>query len=383
MASTTKAENIVFITTGLATGGAEIMLYRILREIDRQQFNPFVIALLGEGKVGTQISSLNIPVYYLNLQEKSSALKSIVYFREIIKRVNPSKLQGWMYHGNLAAQIGQFFSFDKVDVFWSIHNTNPEVEKVSTRALGFLLKLLSRYPRNILYVSEASRQQHEKKGFSSYHSKVIPNGFDISRFQPSEKLRRSFRKELLLDNDVVLIGLIARFHPMKDHQTFLKAASIMCQSRTDVYFVLAGSGVNYENSQLSNCIDQLNIRDRVYLLGERHDTDCINAALDVATVSSAYAESFPLVIGEAMASGTPCVVTDIGASAEIVGNTGVVVPPRSPEKLFQGWSKILDLNFEEKVNMDILARERIIKLFSLDKVVDQYEKSWQIADVLD
>jgi glycosyltransferase involved in cell wall biosynthesis len=366
-------KKIVFITTGLSTGGAEIMLYRILQRIDRDKFAPSVISLLGGGKIGEKISKLDIPVHYVNLRKDFSIVKSMVVLTSIAKEINPDKIQGWMYHGNLAAQLLGLFVLKKTEIFWSIHNTNPEVEKNSTRLLGAILRFLSIYPKRILYVSEASRQQHEENGFVRHSSLVIPNGFDLDKFQPSKDLRCRFREELGVSNDAFLIGLIARFHPMKDHSNFLHASAILCRESKNVYFVLAGSDVDYQNPALVNLINKLNIQDSVFLLGERQDTELINAGLDVSTVSSAYAESFPLVIGEAMASGVPCVVTNIGASAEIVGQTGVVVEPKSPESLAQGWLTILTLSPEERAQLGALARARVIDLFALGRIIEQYE----------
>jgi glycosyltransferase involved in cell wall biosynthesis len=373
MAFNSPSKKVVFITTGLSTGGAEIMLYRLLQRIDRDKFIPSVISLLGGGTIGKQISELNIPVYYVNLQKDFSIVKSMIFLTRIAQEINPDKIQGWMYHGNLAAQLLGLSVLKKAEIFWSIHNTNPEAEKNSTRLLGAILKSLSIYPKRILYVSEASRQQHERNGFVRHSSQVIPNGFDLDKFQPSKDLRCSFREELGISSDSFLIGLIARFHPMKDHFNFLHAAAILHRKNKDIYFVLAGSDVNYQNSALVDLINELNIQDSVFLLGERQDTDRINAGLDVSTVSSAYAESFPLVIGEAMASGVPCVVTNIGASAEIVGQTGVVVEPKSPESLAQGWLTISILSPEERAQLGALARARIIDLFSLDRIIEQYE----------
>lgn len=352
------------------------MLYRILRKINRDKFKPVVISLLGQGKVGGLIAEIDIPVFYLNFERSKkgfSFYQSIQLLRQILQETKPTKIQGWMYHGNLVTSLAHLFFYGEADIFWSIHNTNPECERLLTRLVGFSLKVFSKSPKKILYVSEVSRLQHESVGFHKERSQVIPNGFDVSTFQPSTKLRGEFRKEINVSNDVFLIGLVARFHPMKDHLNFLQAASLLCRERSDVCFVLAGSGVDESNSTLTAWIHELNIQEKVFLLGERQDINYINASLDIATVSSAYSESFPLVIGEAMASGIPCVVTDVGASAEIVGQTGFVVKPRSPESLFLAWLKVISMNSQDRYQLGMLARQRVTDLFALDKIIEQYE----------
>lgn len=100
-------------------------------------------------------------------------------------------------------------------------------------------------------------------------------------------------------------------------------------------------------------------------------------AFDLATLSSAYGEGFPNVIGEAMASGVPCVVTNVGDSAYIVGDTGTVVPTRNPEALAHAWDAMLDRIEKEGCELGVRARERLCRLFSDDALIKQSQQALQ------
>jgi glycosyltransferase involved in cell wall biosynthesis len=202
---------------------------------------------------------------------------------------------------------------------------------------------------------------------------VIPNGIDTRQFVPSAQARLSVRSELRLSEDALLIGLIGRFHPMKDHANFLKAAALVSKTHPLAHFVLVGRDVDRQNQRLNKSIEELGLADRVHLLGERQDTARLTAALDIFSLSSSYGESCPNVIGEAMACGVPCVVTDIGDARWIVGEAGRVVPPRAPQALAGAWKEIIDLGPDTRKALGVFARSRVIENFPLHSVIARYE----------
>jgi glycosyltransferase involved in cell wall biosynthesis len=157
---------------------------------------------------------------------------------------------------------------------------------------------------------------------------------------------------------------------MKDHATFLNAAKVVIAQRPDVHFVAAGRGVDVAPA-IAGAVDRLDLHGRVHLLPERSDAPRFLAALDVA-VSSSYGEAFPNVVAEAMACGTPCVATDVGDSARIVGEAGVIVPPGDPASLAAGIAYVLDLDDAAYATFGRMARERIVSMFSLEAAAAQY-----------
>lgn len=370
---------IVYITTGLSRAGAEIMLYNLLSNINRDRFEPTVISLMDKGAIGEQIEKLSIPVHCAGMLEGKPSIASARRIIELIRKIQPDLIQGWMYHGNLAAQFFNFITGQKTPLLWSIHHSlhNISGEKPLTQAIIRVGSWTSKYINKVAYVSEKSLDQHLKIGYSKVNACLIPNGFDTDKFKPSSVVRQTFRHELNISDDTFLIGSLARYHPMKDQANFLKAAKILLADCPETKFVMIGINVDHENATLTSLIDKLGIVESIYLLGQRKDVPQITPALDILTTSSAFGEAFPMVVGEAMSCGVPCVVTDIGDTAWIVGNTGKVVPPKNSTALAKAWQEMISMDKSAREGLGKSARNRIMDKFSLDKIVDQYEHLYQ------
>ncbi|MEA5597651.1 glycosyltransferase [Rivularia sp. UHCC 0363] len=372
---------IVFITTDLDMGGAEIMLYNLLSKINRQRFCPVVVSLIDGGVWGNRIKALGIPVHTIKMQQGRPTPTGLLRLIKTVNQLKPDIIQGWMYHGNLAAQLASIFSAGKIRVFWSIHHspTSLSSERIMTRAIIKVGANISQFNHKVIFVSQNSQKLHEQLGYNSDNSCVIPNGFDTDLFKHSVTAKRELRDELNLPESSLMIGLICRYHPMKDHANFLKAAALIANNYSEVNFILAGTDVDENNTFISRLIEELNISSQVHLLGERHDIDRILAGLDIVSLSSAYGEAFPLVIGEAMSCGVPCVVTDVGDSGLIVGHTGKIVPPSNSQALANAWKDLISIGAEGREVLGKAARERIIASFSLESVVNRYEKLYETA----
>ncbi|MBD2678370.1 MULTISPECIES: glycosyltransferase [Nostoc] len=365
---------IIYIITGLSTGGAEVMLYKLLSKINRQRFSPVVISLMDSGTWGDRIVNLGIPVYTIGMKPGTLKLINIWRMIHIVRQLKPDLIQGWMYHGNLAAQFVRLFIFRQVPVFWNIRHSlhSLELEKPRTTIIIKLCARFSHLPKKIIYNSQNSSKQHEKIGYCLEKTCVIPNGFETEKYIPSTEARLGVRSELNIPENSLLIGLIGRYHPIKDHFNFLQAAALLIKSYSNVQFVLVGNQVDWDNHILSELIHELGLIQHIYLLGERHDVPRLTAALDIAS-SSSSGEGFPNVIGEAMSCGVPCVVTDVGDSGWIVGDTGKVVPPKNPEALANAWQALINIGKDGRESLGKAARARVIKCFSLDSIVTEYE----------
>jgi glycosyltransferase involved in cell wall biosynthesis len=229
----------------------------------------------------------------------------------------------------------------------------------------------------ILYNSKIGAIQHRDFGYQTEKTLVVPNGFDTELFAPSMEARSDVRLELGVAENTILIGLVGRYNPMKDHANFLRAAALLLKSHPDVHFVLSGRGVAWENQALTKLVRVLVLAERVHLLGERHDMPRLAAALDIASSSSAFDEGFPNVVGEAMSCGVPCVVTDVGDSAWVVGKTGRVVPPRDWEALCAAWRELVEMETAARRALGTRARQRVKEQFSIEKVARQYERIYE------
>ncbi len=372
----------VHIVTNLYTGGAEMMLYKLLSHINRERFEPIVVSLMDEGTLGDCLEALDISVYTINMKRGLPTIPSFWQLIHTLSQIQPDLIQGWMYHGNLAAQLTSYFLHTSisVSVLWNIRHSlySLDYERARTRFIIQLSTQLSNFPQKVIYNSRVAASQHESIGYCHDNTVVIPNGFDTEKFAPSSGARMSVRKELRISINTILIGLIGRYHSMKDHDNFLQAAASLrkhCPD-IDIQFLLVGRGVNWDNQHLYKLIKELGLTEKIHLLGERKDIPRLSAALDIAA-SASYSEAFPNVIGEAMSCGVPCVVTDVGDSAWIVGNTGRIVPPRNPQLLARGWKELIDMGAEPRKALGKAARDRIIGNFSLGSVVAQYESLYE------
>jgi glycosyltransferase involved in cell wall biosynthesis len=230
-------------------------------------------------------------------------------------------------------------------------------------------------PSKIVCCSELAQRTHLELGYRGDKIVVIPNGFDLSQFKPDAEARASLRAELGLAPDALVVGQVGRFHAQKDHHNFFQAAHRVLARLPEVQFVLCGRDVTWQNAQLCEWVGA--DRARFHILGERGDIPRISAALDVACSSSSYGEAFPLVIGEAMAAGVPCVVTDCGDSALMVGETGRVVPIRDPAAFAEAIGGLLALGPDGRAALGAAARRRIAERFELRQIAARYQQLWR------
>jgi glycosyltransferase involved in cell wall biosynthesis len=364
---------IAHIISGLDTGGAELFLERLIRCLPAQEFEHTVISLTSLGRTGERLRSSGVQVHALQSGWHPLGIAKLAALNSIMKKVHPGLIQGWMYHGNLAAYIAARMSGRRYPMLWNIRHSLDQWthEKIGLRAVVRLGGRLSTAPQRIIFNASSAAQQHERLGYPQSKACIIPNGFDLQVFSPIKPLRISMRKQLALRSDDVLVGMIARFHPLKDHENFLRAARIVADSNHDARFVLVGKGITSQNGTLMDLVRELRLEKRLMLLGERDDIAHILNALDIC-VSSSSSEAFPNAVGEAMSCQVPCVVTDVGASGELIADTGILVPPRSHELLASGILQLQRAGAEQRRQRGIAARERIRGHYSNNEIARQY-----------
>lgn len=365
---------IVFVITGLSVGGAEMMLLKLLSQLDRSRFSPYVISLTTEGEIGSRLAELNIPVFVLNMHSAKSRTVCLFKMVKIIKRLNPSVVQTWMYHADLVGGIAARLAGVE-HIVWCIRNSN--LSKTATKLTTLMVVKLCAYcsrwlPEQIISCSRRAMDIHVEVGYAVSKMLVIPNGFDLHCFGPNPAARESVRQEIGVDACTPLVGLIGRFDPQKNHLGFVEAAKVVHQERPDAHFLLAGRNVDQSNRVLRGAINSAGLNDNCHLMGLRDDVPRLMAALDVLLLSSS-GEAFPNVIGEAMACEVPCVVTDVGDSAYIVGETGRVVASGDMVSLADNVMGLLSMGSDELASLGRSARIRVANLFEINSVVHCYE----------
>jgi len=370
--------SLVHLITGTGTGGAELMLERLVSRIDRGSFDVRVISLTGVGEVGERMRLAATAVEGAGLRRGRLDPRAPWIVAGMLRGC-ADVVQTWMYHADL---IGGFAArlAGRIPVAWNIrHSTlDPSRDRRTTILTARACALLSRaVPQAIVCCSNASKQTHERLGYDASKMIVIPNGFDTERFSPDPGARGRIRAELGIDPSAAVVGLVARLHPQKDHGTFLRAAGILLARRPGTRFVLCGEGVIPSDPSLARLLRDTGTGEAALLLGRRDDISALQAAFDVGASSAVGGEGFPNVIAEAMACGVPCVVTDVGDSEEIVGDTGIVVPAGDPEALAAGWERILSMPQAERARLGLAARGRIEERFDLASVTARYEELYR------
>lgn len=352
-------------------------LYRLLSRLS-PTYQVHVISLTTIGEVGKRIQELGVPVEALGMRPGIPNPFVILQLANILRKIRPDIVHTWMYHadlmGGLAARMANVTALT-----WAIRNSDlsPDKTKWTTRAVVRACGLLSgMLPNRIVSCSNTARDIHVALGYDASRFVIIPNGFDLSFYRPDPVARVEVRQELGIPDNALVIGLVARLDPLKNHQGFFEAAGQLHASRPDVHFVLAGKYIDPNNPAVVAWVRNAGVENVTHLLGLRDDIPRLTAAFDVAT-SSSWGEAFPNVVGEAMACGVPCVVTDVGDSAYIVGDTGLVVKPGDMRGLAAAWAKLLELPPNERQTLGQLARTRVAENFELNKVAAIYESFYE------
>lgn len=374
---TAKGKIIVLhIITALKYGGAEMMLLKILSTTNTSKFHPVVVSLSGSGGLTSKVEELGVTVHSLKINPALPNPLKFIRLVLLIRFVRPAIVQTWMYHadflGGLAAKLAGV-----KQIVWNVRNSglDPKQTKTTTSLTVKLCSVISHFvPKRIVTNSQVAAKNHKTKGYKNAIFHIIPNGFDVSHFKASEASRLAMRNELGLEPDAILIGLIARYDPQKNHRGFLEAAAFLNKTQTGQFYLLAGRGVDSSNTALLDWIGQLGLSSSVILLGQRDDVTTIIPSLDICTLSSTYGEAFPNVIGEAMCCEVPVVTTDVGDSGYIVGDTGTIVQVDHPESLAAAWHQLLSLPDEQRRAAGKLGRERILENFNLTTITAMYEE---------
>jgi glycosyltransferase involved in cell wall biosynthesis len=370
--------HVIHIISGLGQGGAETVLHRLLTasmQGDRHE----VVSMGADGVFGPRLRAAGIPVHTLNMGSPRGLVKGLWDMYRLLRKRQPDVVQTWMYHADLIGGVVARLAGIKA-VSWGIRNSGADLHR-SSRSAKIIAWLCARVsgvvPAVIVSCAENAADRHRQWGYKADRVLVIPNGYDLSRWKSDADARRSARQEWGVADDAVVIGSVARWNPLKDHENLLAAFALSRQRNPRLRCVLIGHEMEASNHQLAALLNRYALHDSVILLGKRDDVPKLMNGLDVHVLSS-RAEGFPNVVAEAMAAGIACVVTDVGDAAMMVDDTGWVAPPRNPAALSQGIdAAVAQLGTPELAERAARGRERVGRLFSLQAMVEAYHVVWQ------
>ena len=354
-------QKVLHVIPGLLRAGAENMLTALVTANSPDRPQAIVVNMLEGGANAAIIRRAAIPLHELGMKRGRPSVGSTLRLASIIRTEKPDAVQGWMYYGDLLATLGVILSGRRrlTRLYWGVRCSEVDLsqygwaQRFSIRACASL----SSIPDGVVANSQAGRTAHMTLGYHPRRFLVIPNGIDSRRFRPDSDARFRVRSELGLAADASVVLLPARVHPMKDHANFLAALELA----PGVYGLAVGCGTE----GLPDCPGLLR-------LGPRDDMPKLCAASDIV-VSSSCSEGFSNAVAEGMAAGCPAVVTDVGDSRAIVGDTGIVVPPRDPGALAKAITRLLAKLDAAPNELRRRARERICREYSLERAVATFD----------
>ncbi len=372
---------ILHVTTSLGDGGAEAILFRLIRATPA--IDHIVVSLTPGGRYIAELRELGVEVKVVDMTSAMKTVAGVLGFPALVSKIKPDIIQAWMYHSNLLTGLYRIFR-KSPPIFWGIRQSGLQrgIDPWRTHVASWVCaKLSSRIPEAIVCAGQKAKSVHEKAGYASDKLVVIPNGYDTTVLRPNSIVREEVRNSLGISSDEFVIGMVARHHPAKDHNNLFQGLASLKHLGIEFRCLLVGAGMDNSNSSLRNLSKSLNVSNRVFFLGPQADLERFYCSLDVHVLSS-VSEAFPNVLAESMACGTPCVTTNVGDAALIVGDSGFISAPSDPEALAQA----LLAAYEEKLDQQSwikrqeMARNRIVDNYQISKMVEQFISVWNSSE---
>jgi len=360
---------LVFLTRDLAIGGSQRQLVTLAKGLDRSIFEVTVLCLYGQGELIRELTNAGVPVISLEKSGRWDMARFYPLLVTVLRKLKPDILHSYLTVQNLLTVLVKP-AIRATRMVWGVRASYVDMSQFDwlSKSTWWLESRLSRFAHLIIFNSNAGRDYHLAGGFNGSRVAVIPNGVDTWRFTADRASGSRLRASWRVPEGSLLIGIVGRLDPMKDHETFLRAAGILARSRSDARFVCIGGGPERYTSDLRILADELGLQEKVIWTGFLlHDMPAAYNALDICC-SSSYSEGTSNAIAEAMACGVPCVATDVGDSKLIVGETGILVPPKNPDALSAGWVAMAE-RMSENPHLSHIVRERIESRLSLAALV--------------
>lgn len=362
---------IVHIITGLNRGGAEGALFRLCAK--QSDNSVTVVSLMDEGVYGPLLRKAGVDVYSLGMCSLGSVFRAIHRLRKFLRSQQPDVVQTWMYHADL---IGGLVAWTlSIPVCWGIRNSGAaQGSKWSTRLVIKACAVVSSFvPAKVISCSARAVGEHQSLGYKGAFE-VIPNGFAMATWLSKPGTKMSF-EDLGFSSDSFVFAHAARAHPQKDHATLAAAFSLAHERNPSLKLLMCGDGLVKSSAYFESLPFSPSARNSVLALGARDDLPLLWQRVDGFVLSSVV-EGFPNVVAEAMASGLPCVVTDAGDAAQIVGDTGYVVPVSHPSALGAAMLEMSRMPVGDRAQLSSEARRRIADNFTVERMVDGFNRVW-------
>ncbi|MEZ9747785.1 glycosyltransferase [Vibrio splendidus] len=367
---------VCHIIINLNIGGAELMLKRLVERENNHKH--LVVTLLDGGVLKDTLTDSGVKVYSLNIRRLIDLPGKFILLCRILRTHNVNVVQTWMYHSDIFGGIaGKVCGIKKI--IWNVRNTDLQGRGKINTLFRKICGLCSYFlPNKVIYVSNSARKSHEYSGYDKSKGKVIYNGFDLDKYSFSQANRKEYREKIEVNNDDYLIFSVGRFTKAKDHITFIDMIIKLRQVNPSVKGVLVGRGLSNCNEKIMHMIG--NEIGGFILLGERGDISSLLCSADLFCLHS-RTEGFPNVLGEAMSIGLPCVTTKAGDAEFILGDNRFTATVGSVDDLESTVTRMKSLTISERKEIGCNNRNRVVRLFELSKIIDEYSHLYEGSEV--
>ena len=374
-----KSENskrIIILVRRLDQGGAQRQLIALALGLKAPGYDVHVVVFYPGGAFEADLSGRGVPIHVLGKHGRWDAIGFFIRLTNCLRRLQPDVVYSFMDVPNILAVMVKPLLLN-TRIVWGVRASNMDLSRYDWLSrLAYALECrLANFADNIIANSNVGKRHAVLNGFPEEKMVVIPNGIDTDYFRPDSDGRRRVRAEWALSEHEILVGLVGRLDPMKGHPVFLEAASCVARERHNIRFVCIGDGPAGYADALKLQAETLGLTKQLIWAGARDDMTAVYGSLDIASSSSSFGEGFSNTIAEAMACGVPCVVTDVGDSALIVGDTGSVVAPGDQSALAAAIGRLADLPPEERLILGEACRARVVSEFGIDRLIQRTEQA--------
>ncbi len=355
---------MAFLIRSLNRGGAERQLAMLAANLPRD-FEPTVLTFYDGGPIWDELAQApGVRLRSLKKRGRWEVVAFVLRLTRLLRQSRPSILHCYLVEPSILGLIAARAAGVPV-VIWGVRASDVDFSQYDrAQRIAFRLSVfLSRFPTAIVANSARGREYHQRQGYAAARFDVVPNGIDTERFRPCAAARFALRDRWGIRSDDLLIGIAARLDPMKGHSTLLHAIRQISVGRPGVKLVCVGSGPPAYVRYLQDLSNALGLGSRVLWVGEMPEMSEVYPSFDIACSASSFGEGFSNSIGEAMACGVPCVVTNVGDGASIVGDTGLVVEPNVAQLLAEALEQFAALSSPARAVLGQQARDRIVAFF--------------------
>ena len=352
--------NVMYLVTCLGGGGAE----KVVSDLADQMFilgHQVKIAYL-TGEILVRPKNINIDLISLDLNNLYGLYSASKKYKKLIQDFQPDVVHAHMVHANIFARINRIgCAIPKL--ICTAHNSN---EGGQLRMLAYkFTNCFSDLNTNVS--QEASESLISKGAFNKNNLITVYNGIDLNKF--------NFFNKDIKSNELKLLS-VGRFNEQKDYPNLLRAIATFHESLKQKKCMLSIAGDGELRPQIEELIEHLGLKNKVTLLGRRNDIPQLMQEADFFILPSAY-EGFGLVVAEAMACGAFVIATNSGGVAEVMGDTGILVPPQDSKALAEAIKQAVSKTPLEIQENNLKARQRVEELFSLENSVQNWLKLYE------